>query len=336
MRALICSELGPVENLVLGELPDPEPGPGEIVIDVQVAALNFPDTLVIEGKYQFRPEPPFSPGGEAAGVIAAVGAGVEWEVGTPVVAVHAAGAFAEKWLVPAAMVLPLPAGLSFEQAAGFTMTYGTSYYALKQRADLQPGETLLVLGAAGGVGSAAVELGTAMGATVIAAASTADKLAFAGSLGADHTINYLAADLREEVKEITNGRGVDVVYDPVGGALSEAALRSIAWDGRHLVVGFAAGDIPSIPLNLPLLKSASIVGVFWGAWMQRGSPATAENTRELYAMAATGRIEPRISAIHALDDYGEAFADLTSRTAAGKVLLRVAGSPAGSRSSSSS
>ncbi|NNC92990.1 MAG: zinc-binding dehydrogenase, partial [Acidimicrobiia bacterium] len=190
MRAVICSELGPIDNLVLGDLPDPDPGPGEVVIDVRVAALNFPDTLIIEGKYQFRPDPPFSPGGEAAGVIAAVGDGVQWEVGTPVVAVHTSGAFAEKWLVPAAMVLPLPEGLSFEQAAGFTMTYGTSYYALKQRANLQPGETLLVLGAAGGVGSAAVELGKAMGATVIAAASTPDKLNFASSLGADHTIDY--------------------------------------------------------------------------------------------------------------------------------------------------
>jgi NADPH2:quinone reductase len=323
MRAVVCTALGPVENLVLGELPDPEPGPGEIVIDVRVAALNFPDTLIIEGKYQFRPDPPFSPGGEAAGVIAAVGDGVGWKVGTPVVAVHTAGAFAEKWLVPGAMVLPLPEGLSFEQAAGFTMTYGTSYYALKQRAGLQPGETLLVLGAAGGVGSAAVELGKAMGATVIAAASTPEKLDFASSLGADHTIDYTASDLRESVKEFTAGRGVDVVYDPVGGPISEPALRSIAWDGRLLVVGFAAGDIPSIPLNLPLLKSASIVGVFWGAWMRRGSPATAENVRELYQMAATGRIEPRISAIHPLGDYAAAFADLTSRTATGKVLLRI-------------
>jgi NADPH2:quinone reductase len=330
MRAVICAELGPVDNLILGELPDPKPGPGEIVIDVQVAALNFPDTLIVEGKYQFRLDPPFSPGGEAAGVISAVGEGVTWDVGTPVVAVHTAGAFAEKWLVPAAMALPLPDGLSVEQAAGFTMTYGTSYYALKQRAGLQPGETLLVLGAAGGVGSAAVELGKAMGATVIAVASTSDKLAFAGSLGADHTIDYTAADLRQSIKEITAGRGVDVVYDPVGGRLSEQALRSIAWDGRFLVVGFAAGDIPSIPLNLPLLKSASIVGVFWGAWMQRGSPESVDNIRELYAMASNGKLEPRISAVHPMEHYAEALADLTSRTATGKVLLRIAGNPSGS------
>ncbi len=325
MRAVICSELGSIANLTLEEVPEPTPGPGEIVIDVQVAALNFPDTLVIEGKYQFRPEPPFSPGAEAAGVISAVGDDVAWKVGTPVVAVHTHGAFAEKWLIPAELALPMPEGLSFEGAAGFSMTYGTSYYALKQRSGLQPGETLLVLGAAGGVGSAAVELGKAMGAKVIAAASSAEKLAFATSLGADHTINYSEVDLREAIKEITQGRGVDVVYDPVGGPLSEPAFRSLAWNGRFLVVGFAAGDIPAMPLNLPLLKNASIVGVFWGAWMRRGTPEAAQNIRELYELAATAKIEPRISAIHDFENYADALTDLTSRTATGKVLLRVAG-----------
>jgi NADPH2:quinone reductase len=324
MQAVICRRLGPVDQLEFGELPDPEPGPGEVVIDVHVAALNFPDTLIIEGKYQFRPEPPFSPGGEAAGVISAVGEGVEWAVGTPVVAVHTQGAFAEKWLVPAAVTLPLPPGLTFEQAAGFTMTYGTSYYALKQRANLQPGESLLVLGAAGGVGSAAVELGKAMGATVIAAVSTSEKAAFAASLGADHTINYGEVDLREAIREITSSKGVDVAYDPVGGELSEPAFRSIAWNGRFLVVGFAAGDIPSIPLNLPLLKGASIVGVFWGTWIRRSPAEAAESFRELYEMAAAGTIQPRISAVHDFGNYAAALAELTSRTAMGKVLLRVA------------
>ena len=324
MRAVICSELGPVDQLTLGELPDPQPGPGEVVIDVHVASLNFPDTLIIEGKYQFRPETPFSPGGEAAGVISAVGEGVDWTVGTPVVAVHTAGAFAEKWLVPAAVTLPLPPGLTFEQAAGFTMTYGTSYYALKQRANLQPGETLLVLGAAGGVGSAAVELGKAMGATVIAAASTPEKTTFAEALGADHTINYGRVDLRKAIKELTDGRGADVVYDPVGGELSEPAFRSIAWNGRFLVVGFAAGHIPAIPLNLPLLKGASIVGVFWGSWIRRDPGGAAQSFRELYEMAAAGSIEPRISAVHDFENYADALKDLTSRTATGKVLLRVA------------
>jgi NADPH2:quinone reductase len=217
----------------------------------------------------------------------------------------------------------MPPGLSFEQAAGFTMTYGTSYYALKQRAGLRAGETLLVLGAAGGVGSAAVELGRAMGATVIAAASTAEKAAFAGSLGAAHTIDYGTADLRESIKEITGGGGVDVVYDPVGGALSEPALRSINWNGRYLVIGFAAGDIPSIPLNLPLLKGAAIVGVFWGSWIRRSPDEAAENLRELYAMARDRTVQPRISAVHEFEHYAAALAELTSRTATGKVLLRI-------------
>jgi NADPH2:quinone reductase len=323
MRALICREFGPVDRLHLGELDDPQPGPGEVVVDVKVAALNFPDTLIIEGKYQFRPEPPFVPGSEAAGVVSAVGDGVGLAVGTPVVAVATEGAFAEKWLLAAEMVMPFPDGLSFEQAAGFTLTYGTSYYALKQRAHLQAGETLLVLGASGGVGSAAVQLGKLMGAEVIAAASTTEKAEFASSLGADHTINYSEVDLRAAIKQITAGKGVDVVYDPVGGDLAEPAFRSTAWNGRFLVIGFAAGDIPAIPLNLALLKGAAIVGVFWGSWIQRQPDQAAENLRELYQMAAGGQIEPRISAVHDFGDYPAAFSDLTGRTATGKVLLRV-------------
>jgi len=325
MKALICSQYGPADLLSIGDLPDPIPGPDEVVIDVQVASLNFPDTLIIQGKYQFRSEPPFSPGGEAAGTVAAVGEGVELAVGTSVVAVATAGAFAEKWLVPSETVLPMPDGLSYEQAAGFTMTYGTSYYALKQRAELQAGETLLVLGAAGGVGSAAVELGKRMGATVIGAASTEEKVDFVRSLGADHVINYGATELRGAIKEVVGEGGVDVVYDPVGGELSEPAFRSTAWNGRFLVVGFAAGDIPAIPLNLPLLKGAAIVGVFWGSWIRRQPEQATENLRELYQMAAAGEIEPRISAIHDLQDYAAAFSELTSRNATGKVLLRVAG-----------
>ena len=223
------------------------------------------------------------------------------------------------------MVLSLPEGLSFDQAAGFTMTYGTSYYALKQRAGLQAGEILLVLGAAGGVGSAAVELGKGMGAEVIGAASSREKADFASSVGADHTINYGDGDLREAIKEITGGKGVDVVYDPVGGGLSEPAFRSTAWNGRFLVIGFAAGDIPTIPLNLPLLKGAAIVGVFWGSWIRRQPDQAAENLRELYQMAASGQIEPRISAVHELEDYPAAFSDLSGRTATGKGLLRVSG-----------
>ena len=326
MRALLCTELGPADKLQLKTAPDPQPGPGEVVIDVTVAALNFPDTLIIQGKYQFRPEPPFSPGGEAAGVIAAVGEGVDLDLGTPVVAVHTYGAFAEKWLVPVTGVLPMPTGLNSEQAAGFSLTYGTSYYALKQRAELQKGEVLLVLGAAGGVGSAAVELGKVMGATVIAAASSEEKLAFASELGASHTINYATDDLKEAVKELTDGQGADVIYDPVGGELSEGAFRAIAWEGRYLVVGFAAGDIASLPLNLPLLKGASVLGVFWGSWIGRDPASAAENIGELYELAATGKINPRISSVHELEDYLEAFSELTERRARGKVLLRVASS----------
>lgn len=323
MRALVCKEYGPVDLLELTDLPDPIPGPGEVVIDVSVAAMNFPDILIIEGKYQLRPEPPFSPGHEGTGVISAVGEGVTLEVGSPVVAAVTHGSFAEKWLVPATSVLPFPNGLSVEQAAGFTIAYGTAAYALRQRAQLSKGETLLVLGAAGGVGSAAVELGSRMGATVIAAASTDDKLAFATSIGANHTINYSEQDLKGALRELTEGRGVDVVYDPVGGELSEAAFRAIAWKGRYLVIGFATGDIPAIPLNLPLLKGASIVGVYWGDWLAKEPHQAAEMVADLYQLAASGEVDPRISAVFPLEDFADGFAALTDRTARGKVLLRV-------------
>ena len=323
MRAVVCKEYGPVDLLELMDVPDPVPGPGEVVIDVSVAAMNFPDILIIEGTYQFRPEPPFSPGLEGTGMISAVGEGVTLEVGSPVVAAVTHGSFAEKWLVPATNVLPFPNGLSVEQAAGFTIAYGTAAYALRQRAQLSKGETLLVLGAAGGVGSAAVELGSRMGATVIAAASTDEKLAFATSMGADHTINYSEHDLKGALRELTEGRGVDVVYDPVGGELSEAAIRAIAWKGRHLVIGFATGDIPAIPLNLPLLKGASIVGVYWGDWLAREPHQAAEMVADLYQLAASGEVDPRISAVFPFEDFADGYAALTDRNAQGKVLLRV-------------
>ena len=323
MRAIVCKEFGLVENLQLGQLPDPEPGPGEVVIDVTVAAMNFPDILIVEGKYQVRPTPPFSPGLEGTGVISAVGDGVTLRVGSQVVAAVTHGSFAEKWLVPATSVLPLPSGLSVEQAAGFTIAYGTVFYALSRRGQVAKGDTLLVLGAAGGVGSAAVELGKIMGATVIAAASTDEKLSFAASLGADHIINYTEQELKRAVRELTDGRGVDVVFDPVGGDLSETAFRAIAWNGRYLVIGFAAGDIPAIPLNLPLLKGASIVGVYWGDWLIKEPRQAAEVVAELYDLAATGRVHPRISDVFALEDFTDAYAALISRTAKGKVVLRV-------------
>ncbi len=323
MRAVVCREFGPVEKLEFGELPEPVPGPGEVVIDVSIAAMNFPDTMLIEGTYQVRPDPPFSPGFEGTGMISAVGAGVELAVGSPVVAAAFHGSFAQRWLVAATNVLPFPAGLSEEQAAGFTIAYGTSWYALRLRGELAKGETLLVLGAAGGVGSAAVELGKRLGATVIAAASTAEKLSFAESLGADHTINYTEEDLRAAVRELTEGDGVDVIYDPVGGELSEQAFRTIAWNGRHLVIGFAAGDIPAIPLNLPLLKGGSLVGVYWGDWLAKEPHQAAETVAELYQLAAAGEIDPRISSVHALEDYADGYAALCDRSAMGKVLLRV-------------
>ncbi len=327
MRAVVCSELGPASSLSLEELPDPVPGPGEVVMDVRAAALNFPDTLVIEGKYQMQPELPFIPGGEAAGVVVAAGEGVTgFPVGAPVMSMGLVGAFAEQWKVPAQSLMPKPDKLTFEEAAAFGLTYGTSYYALKQRANLQPGERLLVLGAAGGVGSSAVEIGKAMGATVIAAASTDEKLAFAAGMGADEGINYAAEDLRSRIKEITGGVGVDVVYDPVGGGLSEPALRSTAWNGRFLVIGFAAGDIPAIPLNLMLLKGVSVVGVFWGSWAGRDPVASQQNFAELFAMVEEGKLHPRVTDVYPLEQYAAAFDALTGRKARGKVVLSFASS----------
>lgn len=321
MKAVVCHELGPADRLRLEEVPAPEPGPGEVVVDVRAAALNFPDTLIIEGKYQFRPDLPFVPGAEASGIVAEVGAEVDGvAVGDRVAAVGVSGAFAERWSVPATSLIPVPDELSFEEAAGFGLTYGTSYYALKQRAGLQAGETLLVLGAAGGVGAAAVEIGAALGAHVIAAASTEEKLAFTRELGAAETINYATEDLRGRLKELAPA-GADVVYDPVGGDLSEAALRSTAWGGRFLVIGFASGDIPSIPLNLALLKGASIVGVFWGNWAQRDPAASQQNFAELAGKVAAGELRPRVSRVFPAEDYEAAFAELTGRTAIGKVVL---------------
>lgn len=324
MRALLCTELGPASQLSVRDVDDPTPGPGQVVIDVEAAGLNFPDTLIIEGNYQFKPDLPFSPGGEAAGTVAAVGEGVDSvAVGDRVIALSSSGAFAEKWLVDVSALGPIPPSLDSVSAAAFGLTYGTSYHALKNRVELQPGETLLVLGAAGGVGSAAVELGKVMGATVIAAASTPEKLAWASDLGADHTINYATEDVRDRIKELTEGRGVDVVYDPVGGELTEAAVRSTAWNGRLAVVGFAAGDIPSIPLNLPLLKGMSLVGVFWGRWLSEEPESHRQNLSELAAMIADGRIRPRVSAEFDLDDYEEAFAMFTDRKVMGKAVFRI-------------
>lgn len=326
MRAVVCSQLGAPDLLSLGELPDPEPGPGQVTIEVETASFNFPDLLVIAGEYQFRSEPPFAPGAEAAGTIVALGQGVTgFAVGDRVAAIGSSGAFAERWSVDAALTVPIHDGISFETAAACTMTYGTSYHGLVQRAGIQPGETMLVLGAAGGVGSAAIDIGKALGATVIAAASTEEKRAFCLGLGADHAIDYTDGRFRESIAELTDGRGVDVVYDPVGGPHSEAAMRSIAWGGRHLIVGFTAGEIPRIALNIPLLKGASLVGVFWGSFAARDPQTNRSNASRILDMVEEGVLTPRIAATLPFESFSDGFAMLASRSVMGKALLSVEG-----------
>ncbi|MBE02830.1 NADPH:quinone oxidoreductase family protein [Marinobacter lutaoensis] len=325
MKAIVCKAYGPAETLVIEEVPSPEVKGRGVKVRVRAAGLNFPDTLIIEGKYQFQPPMPFSPGGEMAGEVIAVGDQVtRFRPGDRVAGLTGYGAFAEEVVVAEDNLLPVPDAMSDEQAAAFTMVYGTSYHALKQRANLQPGETLLVLGASGGVGLAAVELGKAMGARVIAAASSAEKLAVARAAGADELINYRDEPLKDAAKRLTRGKGVDVVYDPVGGDFTEQALRAMAWNGRHLIVGFAAGEIPKIPANLTLLKGCSVVGVFWGDFTRREPQTSAENMQALLTLFAEGRITPTISQVYAFEDYVDAFGALTGRRATGKVVLRVA------------
>ncbi len=325
MKAVLCKAFGPAENLVVEDLDSPQIKKGEVLLDVHAAGVNFPDTLIIEGKYQFKPPFPFSPGGEAAGVVAAVGEKISHlKVGDRVMALTGWGSFAEQVAVSGQNVLPIPAEMDFTTAAAFSMTYGTSMHALKQRAKLQPGETLLVLGASGGVGLAAVEIGKAMGARVIAAASTNEKLEIARKAGADELINYSEASLRERLKELTDGQGVDVIYDPVGGKLFEEAFRSIAWNGRMLVVGFAAGgEIPALPANLPLLKGASLIGVFWGAFAQRQPQDNAANFKQLFAWYAEGKLRPLVSQTFALEHAAEAIDTLGQRKAVGKLVVKV-------------
>jgi NADPH2:quinone reductase len=324
MRAVLCKAWGPPESLVLEEVPSPECGPGKVRIGVHAVGINFPDCLMIEGKYQFKPEFPFSPGGELSGEILEVGEGVEgWTVGDRVIAGGGAGGLAEETVVPAAGVRPVPEGMPMPVAAAWSTTYGTSYHALKQRADLQPGETLLVLGAAGGVGLAAVELGKAMGARVLAAASSAEKRQAALDAGADEVIDYSDGELKEKVKALTDGKGADVIYDPVGGDFFDQCMRCINWKGRVLVVGFVGGDIPKVPINLILLKGCQVVGVFYGSFTAREPEANAENWRELEAFWRDGRIAPRISRTYAFDEYAPALRCLTEREAIGKVVVQV-------------
>lgn len=322
MKAILCKSWGLPETLVVEELPEVTPGPGQVAIDVQAAGVNFPDVLIIQNKYQFKPELPFTPGGELAGVVRAVGDGVsQYKAGDRVIAFVGQGAFAQQIAVPVQAVMPMPSGMDFDIAAAITLTYGTSHHAVVDRAQLKAGETLLVLGAAGGVGLAAIEIGKALGARVIAAASTDEKLAVCKAHGADALINYSTQDLREAVKSATEGKGPDVIYDPVGGIYAEPAFRSIGWRGRYLVVGFANGEIPKLPLNLTLLKGASLVGVFWGEFVKREPKANLASMRELMGWLAEGKIKPHISGRYALADTPQALQDMAARKVTGKVVI---------------
>ena len=324
MRALICKEYGPPENLVIESVPDPVAGAGEVLVDVKAAGINFPDVLLIAGTYQVKIPPPFVAGNEAAGIVEAVGDGVtRFKPGDRVIITPLTGGFAEKCVVAEKFCMSLTDSMNFEQGAGFTITYATSYHAFRECTELKPGETVLVLGAAGGVGITAVEIAKALGARVIAAASNEEKLQFAREAGADETINYSEVSLREAVKDLTGGKGVNVVYDPVGGELAQVALRSLAWHGRYLVVGFACGEIPNFPANIALLKEASIIGVHWGAWGNHSPGDSLKNMAELAAMVESGRLKPRITESYPLDQFVSAFAAITERRAKGKIVLTI-------------
>lgn len=322
MKAIVCKAWGLPDSLTVEELPDLQAAPGQVVLDIKAAGVNFPDVLIIQGKYQFKPELPFTPGSEVAGLVRAVGDGVaHWKVGDRVIAFCAHGGFAQQLAVPAQALMPMPAGMDFDIAAAITLTYGTSHHAIVDRAALKPGETMLVLGAAGGVGLAAIEIGKALGARVIAAASSAEKLAVCVEHGADATINYTTEDLREAIKAATGGKGPDVIYDPVGGIYAEAAFRSIGWRGRYLVVGFANGEIPKLPLNLTLLKGASLVGVFWGEYAKREPKASMAAMGQLLGWLKEGKIRPHISARYALEETAQALNDMAARKVTGKVVI---------------
>jgi NADPH:quinone reductase len=325
MKAIVCEAWGPPSSLQLRDIPSPTPGPKQVVVRTLVAAVNFPDALIVAGKYQFKPDFPFSPGGELSGEIIAIGSEVKrLAVGDKVVGLVPYGAYAQEVLVDAVNILPLPHDITnadLELAGSFVLTYGTSLHALKDRAHAQAGETLLVLGAGGGVGLAAIEIGKLLGMRVIAAASSAEKLSAARERGADETIDYSSEDLRERIKALTEGRGVDVVYDPVGGAFAEPALRSVGWRGRYLVVGFAAGDIPKIATNLLLLKGSSLVGVFWGEFLRREPELNADNMKLLFAWLQHRKIHPLISKRYPLAQASQALDALLARQAIGKLVV---------------
>ncbi|HXD41559.1 MAG TPA: NADPH:quinone oxidoreductase family protein [Ramlibacter sp.] len=322
MQAWLCENPVGVEALQWKELPTPNPKAGEVLIEIKAASLNFPDLLIVQNKYQMKPPLPFVPGSEYAGVIAAVGDGVtQLKVGQSVACLSGTGGFATHTIAPAALCMPLPPGFPHVDAAAFIMIYATSHHALVDRGQVRPGETVLVLGAAGGVGTSAIQVAKALGARVIAAASSDDKCALCKSIGADATINYGREDLREAIKKLTDGKGVDVVYDPVGGDLAEPALRSVGWRGRYLIIGFASGSIPSLPLNLPLLKGSSLVGVFWGSFAKHEPKANAAMLAELARWYGEGKIKPVIDRIMPMAELKAAFAHMGSRTVKGKLVM---------------
>lgn len=322
MKAVVCQTWGAPDALTVQDLPDPLPGPGQVVIDVQAAGVNFPDVLIVQGKYQFKPELPFVPGSEVAGVIRSTGSDVTtFQPGDKVIAFVPTGGFGQQLLAPIQALIPMPPGMDFDIAAAITLTYGTSYHALVGRAKLENGENMLILGAAGGVGLAAVEIGKALGARIIACASTDAKLEICRQHGADALINYSQADWREQVKAATGGKGADVIYDPVGGEYAEPAFRSIAWGGRYLVVGFANGEIPKLPLNLALLKGASMVGVFWGEFTKRNPKGNMANMRQLLQWLHEDKIKPHISGRYKLEAAAEALNDMAARKVTGKVVV---------------
>jgi len=323
MKALLCTHYGPPDALSLADIAEPTAGAGQAVVRVKAAALNFFDMLIIAGKYQHKPAFPFSPAAEFAGVVESVGTGVIGvNVGDNVIGNIGWGAAREKVAVEASQLVAMPAGLDFDHAAGVTITYGTTLHALKDRAKLKPGETMAVLGAAGGTGLSAVEIGKLMGARVIACASSDDKLAFAREHGADEGVNYATSDLKDALRQLTDGKGVDVVYDPIGGAQGEAALRGMDWGGRFLVIGFAAGDMPKLPLNLILLRSYDVLGVYWGAWIERDRAGQRANMRQILSWCAEGKLSPHVQAVYPLEQAAAALKAIAARQVMGKVILR--------------
>jgi NADPH2:quinone reductase len=323
MKAVLCTHFGTPDDLELADIPEPKPGPGEAVVDVKAAALNFFDLLIIAGKYQHKPPFPFSPAAEFAGIVESVGVGVrDFAPGDRVIGWTGWGAAREKIAAGTARLVKLPQNLDFERGAGLTVTYATTLYGLRERGELKAGETLVVLGASGGVGLAAIEIGKITGARVIACASSDEKLAFAKAHGADETVNYASEDLRDALKRLGGARGIDVVYDPVGGRYAEPALRSLGWEGRYLVVGFAAGDIPKIPLNLVLLKSCDVRGVLWGAWTMCDPKGQAALMKEIAAWCAEGKLSAYVHAAYPLSETAAALKAIAERKVMGKIVLR--------------